>query len=65
METKEELKKNLIELTKQEIVLIEKRYKNATSKIFKEIDTIHQKRMDIWRIITQINEKEIQERGHY
>ena len=65
MANKEEMKEKLIYLTKREVELTEEKYRTATKETLKEIDAIHKERMNLWREITKINEREIQERGHY
>ena len=65
MTRKEKLVKQLTGLTRREMRLKEENLNIViTSAFFEECEAIHQKRMAIWREITQINQREIEERGH-
>ncbi len=69
MDDKEELKKQLSELVKREMRMEDEKWKQITlrefAKLEEEINTIHQKRMDIWRKVAQINQDEQDARGRF
>ena len=65
MTHKEELKKQLTDLTKKEVELRDVNINDITNALLDKIEDIHKKRMVIFKEIAQINEQEQKKRKTY
>ena len=65
MTYKEELKKELTELTKKEVELRDVNINDITNALLDKIEDIHKKRIVISKEIAQINEQEQKKRKTY